>query len=82
MYIKPLSYLPFLLMVLFLSAVTPDIAAAVNFYDGSRAKAGSYFLTYTSVYAADKITDKAGNTGTTPGHGGRECKLYENMVRI
>ncbi len=61
---KSLSYLSFFLMVLFLSAVTPDIAAAVNFYDGSRAKAGSYFLTYTSVYAADKITDKAGNTGT------------------
>ncbi|MFA6356768.1 MAG: transporter [Candidatus Omnitrophota bacterium] len=33
----------------------PDIAGAVNFYDGARAPDGLYFLTYSSVYTADKL---------------------------
>jgi hypothetical protein len=40
----------------------PEVALAVNFYDGSRAKQDSYFLTYSSVYTADETTDKSGNT--------------------
>jgi hypothetical protein len=40
----------------------PTVASAVNFYDGARAKQGSYFLTYSSVYTADETTDKNGNT--------------------
>ncbi len=38
----------------------PKVAWAVNFYDGARAQ-GTYFLTYTSVYTADEMTDKNGN---------------------
>ncbi|MFA5335874.1 MAG: transporter [Candidatus Omnitrophota bacterium] len=34
----------------------PDIAGAVNFYDGARAPDGLYFLTYSSVYTAGKLT--------------------------
>jgi hypothetical protein len=45
----------------FLLLVLPDTASAVNFYDGARAKQGTYFLTYTSVYAADKTTNGKGN---------------------
>ncbi len=41
----------------------PGNAYAVNFYDGARAKQGTYFLTYTSLYAADEITDKNGDAG-------------------
>jgi hypothetical protein len=40
----------------------PTVASAVNFYDGARAKQGSYFLTYSSVYTAEETTDKNGNT--------------------
>jgi len=40
----------------------PEKGFAVNFYDGARAKQGTYFLTYTSVYAADETTDKNGDT--------------------
>ena len=38
----------------------PKIAFAVNFYDGARAQ-GTYFLTYTSFYTADEMTNKNGN---------------------
>lgn len=41
--------------------IEPEVALAVNFYDGSRAKQGTYFLTYTSLYSADEITNKNGN---------------------
>ena len=37
-------------------------ALAVNFYDGARARQGTYFLTYTSLYAADETTDHNGDT--------------------
>lgn len=40
----------------------PDPAGAVNFYDGVRAPKGLYFLTYSTVYAADKVTDSKGRT--------------------
>lgn len=39
----------------------PRVAFAVNFYDGARAKQGTYFLTYSSVYTADETTDKSGS---------------------
>ena len=41
--------------------MTATAALAVNFYDGSRAKQGAYFLTYTSLYLADEVTDTRGN---------------------
>jgi hypothetical protein len=41
----------------------PKVALAVNFYDGARAQ-GTYFLTYSSVYTADEMTDKNGNAST------------------
>jgi hypothetical protein len=40
----------------------PKVAFAVDFYDGARAPQGNYFLTYSSVYTANEITDKNGNT--------------------
>ncbi len=40
----------------------PKVALAVNFYDGARAKQGTYFLTYSSVYVADETTDENGST--------------------
>ncbi|MFA5339779.1 MAG: transporter [Candidatus Omnitrophota bacterium] len=42
--------------------IIPNTAAAVNFYDGVRAPKGLYFLTYSTVYAADKVTDSKGRT--------------------
>lgn len=39
----------------------PDISYAVNFYDGARAPKGLYFLTYSSVYTADKVTNSKGD---------------------
>ena len=47
---------------MFLSVIVPEKAFAVNFYDGARAKQGTYFLTYSSLYAADETTDKNGDT--------------------
>jgi len=47
--------------LLSLLVMTPDLAFAVNFYDGSRAKQGIYFLTYSSVYTADEMTNKNGS---------------------
>jgi len=38
-----------------------NIAFAVNFFDGARAPKALYFLTYTSVYTAEKMTDSGGN---------------------
>jgi hypothetical protein len=48
-------------VLVFLLVIIPNVAFAVNFYDGSRAQ-GTYFLTYTSVYSADEVTNKNGNT--------------------
>jgi hypothetical protein len=51
------------LSILTLTVVLPTgTALAVNFYDGARAKEGTYFLTYSSVYLADTTTDSKGNT--------------------
>lgn len=59
----PLHFsLRFTSILLCLIFIAPKSAMAVNFYDGARAKQGTYFLTYTSVYAADETTDKEGNT--------------------
>jgi hypothetical protein len=44
-----------------LLAIIPQRSFAVNFYDGARAKQGTYFLTYSSFYTADELTDKNGN---------------------
>jgi hypothetical protein len=41
--------------------IAPEFAFAVNFYDGARAKQGTYFLTYTSFYTAEEITDNNGD---------------------
>ena len=49
-------------LLLCLLVISPRLALAVNFYDGARAKQGTYFLTYSSVYTADETTDKNGNT--------------------
>jgi hypothetical protein len=49
-----------LTVVLCVFAFFPTIAFAVNFYDGSRARQGLYFLTYTYAYYADETTDKSG----------------------
>ncbi|HDQ04631.1 MAG TPA: hypothetical protein ENN23_08755 [Deltaproteobacteria bacterium] len=49
-----------LTVVLCLYSVFPNNSFAVNFYDGSRAKEGFYFLTYTYAYYADETTDKSG----------------------
>jgi len=54
----------FLRLVLFLLTMLvmmPEMTFAVNFYDGSRAKQGAYFLTYTSLYTAEEVTNKNGN---------------------
>jgi hypothetical protein len=57
------SWLRFIfIIILLLPAVTPKAALAVNFYDGSRAKQGTYFLTYTSIYTADEITNTSGDS--------------------
>lgn len=40
----------------------PNISRAVNFYDGSRAPKGLYFLTYSSIYTADNLTNSKGET--------------------
>jgi hypothetical protein len=59
----PLQFsLRFTTILMCLMFTAPNIAVAVNFYDGARAKQGTYFLTYTSVYTADETTDKDGNT--------------------
>ncbi|MFH0738337.1 MAG: transporter [Candidatus Omnitrophota bacterium] len=48
------------LFILVLSILIPAPCLAVNFYDGSRAPKGLYFLSYTSLYSADKTTDSKG----------------------
>ncbi|MDD5347087.1 MAG: transporter [Candidatus Omnitrophica bacterium] len=52
-----------LLIIIMLVLALPTQCRAVNFYDGARAKEGVYFLTYTSIYSADKTTDARGKTG-------------------
>ena len=47
-------------LVLCLITIISKVAFAVNFYDGSRAKQGLYFLTYASAYYADETTNKNG----------------------
>lgn len=47
--------------ILVLLILTSNSAFAVNFYDGARPKKGLYFLTYSSLYAADETTDAKGN---------------------
>lgn len=49
-------------VALFLIISLPCKVFAVNFYDGSRAKQGFYFLTYTYAYYADETTNKSGKS--------------------
>ncbi len=49
-------------LILSLLLFTSHIAFAVNFYDGARAPKALYFLTYSSVYVAEKTTDAKGDT--------------------
>jgi len=51
-----------ILFVISLLFLFPPSCRAVNFYDGARAGKGLYFLTYSSLYYADKTTDKKGKT--------------------
>lgn len=51
-----------LAVVLFVFVLLPGHAFAVNFYDGSRARQGLYFLTYTYAYFAEDTTDKSGKS--------------------
>lgn len=53
---------PALILVIALLIMIPNSAAAVNFYDGVRAPKGLYFLTYSTVYYADKLTNSKGKT--------------------
>jgi len=48
--------------ILILLMMISGTAFAVDFYDGARAKQGLYFLTYSSVYVADEVTDSKGST--------------------
>jgi len=48
-------------MALGMLLVLPTPSFAVNFYDGARAQ-GLYFLTYSSLYDADKVDDSRGHT--------------------
>ena len=41
--------------------IVPRVAFAVDFFDGSRAPKAFYFLTYTSLYAADETTNADGS---------------------
>ena len=50
---------PFVIIVMVF--MTTTTAFGVNFYDGARAKEGTYFLTYTSLYVADEIDDAKAN---------------------
>lgn len=49
------------LLILVLAVFFPARSWAVNFYDGARTQ-GLYFLTYSSLYSADKTTGPRGNT--------------------
>ena len=49
------------LLIFVLTVFFPARSWAVNFYDGARAQ-GLYFLTYSSLYSADKTTDSRGHT--------------------
>ena len=51
-----------LMLMLALVIMIPNNAAAVNFYDGVRAAKGLYFLTYSTLYTADKVMDSKGRT--------------------
>lgn len=53
------------MIVLSLLLLAAGGAHAVNFYDGARAKQGLYFLTYSSLYRADDLTDHKGDTSKT-----------------
>lgn len=53
---------PALAFTFVLLIMIPNTAAAVNFYDGVRAPKGLYFLTYSAVYTADRVTDSKGKT--------------------
>jgi len=51
-----------ILPVVFLMFFFAGPAAAVDFFDGIRASRGLYFLSYSSLYRADRITGPGGHT--------------------
>lgn len=53
-----------ILLAIFLVSASTGAAHAVNFYDGVRPPDGLYFLTYTSLYFADEVTDSDGEATT------------------
>jgi len=59
-------------------ALFPAACWAVNFYDGARAPAGKYVLSYTSLYHADTTTDKNGRTAQT----GYDYTRIEELARF
>jgi hypothetical protein len=50
------------ILVFLLPVIFPVPSLAVNFYDGAKPKKGLYWLTYSSLYYADKTTDDKGKT--------------------
>lgn len=69
---KPAAYLTALLFVF------PAASQAVNFYDGTRAPDGLYFLSYTSLYSADKLNGADGKTSKS-GYGYSKA---EELLRL
>ena len=53
------------ILILAMAVLTAPAAHAVNFYDGARSPQGTYFLTYTSLYLANNVTDAKGNNTKT-----------------
>ena len=52
------SIIPAVLLLVF----SANLAPAVDFYDGVRAPKGLYFLSYSSLYWADRVTGPGGHT--------------------
>jgi hypothetical protein len=67
-----------ILFVISLLFFFPPSCRAVNFYDGARAAKGLYFLSYSSLYYADKTTDSKGKTAKS-GYG---YKKLEELLRL
>ncbi len=67
-----------ILLILTLSIILPAPCLAVNFYDGTKPAKGLYFLTYSSLYYADKTTDSKGKTSKND----YNYKKFEELFRL